>query len=275
MLDPEAGAVGGRREPPGPPAHASWPAGRFTNPVRLAVVDSTNRYLRDAAADGAPEGTVVIADEQLAGRGRRGRPWIAPAGSSLLCSVLFRPSGPPGRLHLVPTAVALGARDAALAVAGVEVDLKWPNDLLVGGAKLGGVLSEAVGEPPAVVVGIGMNLAWPAGWPPPGPLAEIVAGATTLERAAGRRVDRGELERVLLERLEQRYGVLETEEGRRRTMQEYRVACATIGRDVRVVLDRSACEGRAEAVADDGRLVDKLAGGERHLFDSADVVHLR
>ena len=275
MRDPRAGAVDDLAEPPGSGEQASWPAGRFTNPVRLAVVDSTNRYLRDAALAGAPEGVSVLADEQLAGRGRRGRSWVSPRGASVLVSVLFRPPAGATWVHLVPTAVALAARDAARDVAGVEVGLKWPNDLLVGDAKLGGVLAEVAGEPPAIVVGLGMNLAWPVGWPPAGELAALVEGATTLERAAGGRVERDRFEARLLERVGRRYDDLATGRGRRATLEGYRAACTTIGRDVRVVLGTCELEGRATGVADDGRLVVALAGGTTREFDAADVVHLR
>ncbi len=275
MEDPSADAVFEHAEPPGSGVQASWPGPPFTNPVRLAVVDSTNRYLRDAARAGAPEGAVVLADEQLAGRGRRDRTWAAPRGASLLCSMLFRPAPREGCSHLVPAVVALAARSSARRCAGVELALKWPNDLLAGEEKVAGILAELVGDPPAVVVGIGMNVSWPAGWPPPGELEQLVAGATTLERVAGRAVERAALEEALLHDVSARYAALSTEEGREQVRADYRAACSTIGREVRVELDASVVEGWATSVADDGRLVVELPGGATRAVDAGDVVQLR
>ena len=106
-------------------------------------IDSTNTYLRGEAADGAPEGLVAVADHQTAGRGRLDRRWESPPGANLLASVLLRPDCNPDDLHLCTGALGLAAVDACAEVAGVEAQLKWPNDLLVGGAKLAGILAEA------------------------------------------------------------------------------------------------------------------------------------
>ncbi|MCU1493021.1 MAG: biotin/acetyl-CoA-carboxylase ligase [Acidimicrobiaceae bacterium] len=275
MRDPDPSSDGDRSDRLGSGVHASWHGARFTNPVRLDQVDSTNRYLRDAALQGAPEGLVVIAEEQLAGRGRRDRSWIAPRGSSLLCSILFRPAFAPADWHLLPSIVGIAAVDTLAVLAGVEASLKWPNDVLVGDAKLAGILAEIVGTPPAVVVGIGMNVAWPKGWPPPGPLAVVAERATTVERAASRAVDREEICAAFLGSIERRYAALATADGRARAAADYRSACVTIGRKVRVLLDSSTVEGRAVDVGDDGRLVLELVGGGRQSFDAGDVVHLR
>jgi BirA family biotin operon repressor/biotin-[acetyl-CoA-carboxylase] ligase len=249
--------------------------GAFTNPVRLDRIDSTNRYLRDLALEGAPEGVVVLAEEQLAGRGRRDRTWTAPHGSSLLCSVLFRPRFGLRELHLLPSIVGLAALDALDAVAGVAAALKWPNDVLVGDAKLAGILAEIVGAPPAVVVGIGMNVAWPPGWPPDGELAELLGRATTVERAAGHPIGREQLCGSLLDSVGHRYAALATTAGRARASAEYRSRCSTVGRSVRLVLDSATIEGHAVDIDADGRLVVELADGEQRSFDAGDVVHLR
>jgi BirA family biotin operon repressor/biotin-[acetyl-CoA-carboxylase] ligase len=279
--DPDAPVIGDSPVRPDSGVQVSGHAERFTNPVRLRSVDSTNRYVRDEALAGAPEGLVVVAEEQTEGRGRRGRSWAAPRGSSLLCSMLFRPALAPGELHLLPSVVGLAALDAALAVAGVDAGLKWPNDVLVGEAKLAGILGELVGTgnlgtgPVAAVVGIGMNVAWPPGWPPPGPLAELTARATTLERAAGRPLDQEALLLALCSAVERRYRTLETAEGRAATSAEYRERCVTIGREVKVLLDGETVEGSALDFDDDGRLVVALRDGARRSFDAGDVVHLR
>jgi BirA family biotin operon repressor/biotin-[acetyl-CoA-carboxylase] ligase len=236
----------------------------------LDEVDSTNTYLRDQARRGAPEGLVVAADHQRAGRGRLDRRWESPPGANLLVSVLLRPGCEAEHLHLVTGAVALSGADACWEVAGVEPALKWPNDLLVGPSKLAGVLAEAEfvgGTLAAVVVGIGVNVAWPG---PEG------AGGTCLDdlRAAASPVDRRALLEHLLATLSVRRARLDDEPGRRGLADEIRRRCATLGQVVRVTLSGEEVTGRAVAIDDAGRLVVETADGRRSL-SAGDVVHLR
>ena len=155
-------------------------------PVRRDRLDQ--RLPARPGPPGAPEGTVAVADHQSAGRGRLDRRWEAPAGASLLVSVLFRPEFDPAELHLCTAAVALAAAEACRRVAGVGPVLKWPNDLLVGEAKLAGVLAEAElrrrsGCAVAVVVGLGLNVTGPV---PPGSGAPACAtSAADAGRPAG------------------------------------------------------------------------------------------
>jgi BirA family biotin operon repressor/biotin-[acetyl-CoA-carboxylase] ligase len=267
----------------------------FAAPLLLDEVDSTNRYLADAAREGAPEGAVVVADHQVAGRGRLGRRWHAPPGSGILCSVCFRPVLPPERRHVLSWAVALSARAAVRRSTGVEADAKWPNDLESGGRKLAGVLAEVVGAPdgpgrlpgvrwPAVVVGIGLNVNWPPGFPPSGSedpeLRRIEAEGAALNRLAGREIDRLSLLRAFLEELRERCaGLAAPDESRRagaiaRLEQEYRTACVTLGRFVRVTSTTGEWEGRAIDVDDEGALLVE-AGGTTVRVASGDVVRLR
>ncbi len=239
------------------------------------TVDSTNRWAADVAP-GAAGGLVVVADAQQAGRGRLGRSWVAPPSSSLLCSILLRPRLPPAELPLVTLALALAAREAIGRLASLEIALKWPNDLLFGEAKLAGILAELVEGPPgeaAIVVGIGVNLSWPEGFGSGSGERELLSSATTLA-AAGAVVTRRELLDALLEALSPRYRSLENAAGREALLTEYRRACVTIGRRVRVVQSHREWEGLAEGVDDHGRLV--VLGDEgRVTLDAADVVHLR
>jgi len=167
--------------------------------------------------------------------------------------------------------VALAAIDAAAVVAKVTPGLKWPNDLVVGEAKLAGILAEvqppAPGTPgpPAVVVGIGMNVSWPG---PPD-----VAGIS-LGQAAGRPVERDELAEALLDALAQRRGDLDDPGGRQRMVGEARARCVTLGRTVRVDLGSRSVHGRAVDVTDQGHLVLEGADGPI-LVAAGDVVHLR
>ncbi len=244
---------------------------------RFATVRSTNDWLLAAARSGGASGMVAVADHQDAGRGRLGRHWEAPPGSSLLVSVLLRPVAPPGELYPVTGSVALAAADACAAVAGVTPEVKWPNDLLVGNRKLAGVLAEtdpgAPGGRPgsvAVVAGLGCNVNWDG---PP--------GATSLRRCAGHDVDREALLAAYLEALGRRAGTLDDPAGRRAIVDELRSRCVTVGRPVRVSLGGGASAGGAHelvgtaaAIDDVGRLVVEH-GGRHTAVAAGDVVHLR
>jgi BirA family biotin operon repressor/biotin-[acetyl-CoA-carboxylase] ligase len=234
---------------------------------RLREVDSTNTYVRDLARHGDPAGLVAVADHQTAGRGRLDRRWESPPGANLLASVLLRPDLDGRDVHLCAGAVALAGADACREVAGVEPVLKWPNDLLLEGAKLAGVLAEAEfagSSLTAVVVGIGINVAWPG--PPE-------AGGTCLDDHA-QPVDRQVLLDHLLAALEPRCALLEDESGRRALADEVRERCGTLGQRVRVILPTEELLGRATAIDDAGRLVVDTAAGPRPV-SAGDVVHLR
>jgi len=260
---------------------ASSAAGRFTNLVRFAQVGSTSTVALELAAGGAPEGLVVVADHQTAGRGRLGRAWEAPVGTSLLCSILLRPGEAAllGSGFLLTACVALAARDAATDLYGVTCMLKWPNDLLVGDQKVAGVLAERTTSSreaaPGIVVGIGCNLrrldegAWPA-------------GGTSLEEASGGRlVERDRFLEVLLGALEPRYArLLEGADdlGLKEApwlVEEVHRASATLGRIVRVELPSGqVLEGQAVALRGDGRLIVAARSGEV-VVEAGDVIHLR
>ena len=224
---------------------------------RLAEVESTNRVALELARSGAAEGVVVVAGWQTAGRGRRDRTWEAEAGSSLLASVLLRPRLPLARAHLAVAAVALAAADACAAVAGFRPAVKWPNDLVVGDRKLAGVLAEVEGD--AVVVGVGVDVAADAPWPP---------GAVSAEEVAGRPVAVEALLVALLGALSSRYGDWPA------VASAYRRACTTVGRAVRVDLGDESFTGTAADVTDDGHLLVDVGTCLRTVA-AADVVHLR
>jgi BirA family transcriptional regulator, biotin operon repressor / biotin---[acetyl-CoA-carboxylase] ligase len=234
-------------------ARQALSATRFTDVRWVPETGSTNTDVLALARAGAPEGVVLVADHQTAGRGRLDRKWEAPRAASLLMSVLLRPQLPPARLHLATAVVALAARDGCAAVAGVTPGLKWPNDLVVDDRKLAGVLAEAVLDgdaASAVVVGIGVNVGW------------ALEGATRL----GDGVDRGALLVALLRALDSRYGDWD------RVAREHRAACVTIGRDVTVDTGTATIEGRAIDLSDDGHLVVVDRRGGRHTIAVGDVV---
>ncbi|MFT7836640.1 biotin--[acetyl-CoA-carboxylase] ligase [Saccharothrix sp. BKS2] len=238
----------------------------------VASTGSTNADLRAAAGSGAPDRTALIAGEQLSGQGRRGRGWVSPTGG-LYLSVLFRPVGVPAQRVPWLTLLAGVALVRAAADAGVRATLKWPNDLLVGGAKAAGVLAEVTADE-AVVLGVGLNVArLPADVEPgAGGLAP-----TSLADHAAAPVDRTELAVSLLRQLhdlEARWRGLAGDDPALR--EEYRAHCATLGHPVRVELARGvALLGTARDVADDGTLVVRDETGADHPVSAGDVVHLR
>ncbi|HWS45322.1 MAG TPA: biotin--[acetyl-CoA-carboxylase] ligase [Acidimicrobiia bacterium] len=236
---------------------------RFTAVRWFETIDSTNRYLLDAArgaepADTAeglpPEGIVVVADEQTTGRGRLGRTWVAPRGAALLVSVLLRPQLPPDRLHLVTLAAGLAALDA-LDELGVSCDpparLKWPNDVVSGERKLAGILAETDGAG-AVVVGMGLNVR--GDWFPP----ELRELATAVD------VDRAELLVAWLRAYDARLDALDA------VLADAAARSATLGRRVRVDLGHESFEGTARRLTDEGYLVV-----DERVVGAGDVVHLR
>jgi BirA family transcriptional regulator, biotin operon repressor / biotin---[acetyl-CoA-carboxylase] ligase len=246
---------------------------RFGDIRWLPSIDSTNRYVLDEAKAGAAEGAVVVADHQEAGRGRLDRDWVAPAGSSLLVSVLLRPDLPLERLHLLTSVVAMAAADACEAEAAVRAGLKWPNDLVVGARKLAGILAEACLEGPrarAVVVGLGLNVNW-------GDLmvgTSLAGRAVALDQLAGHEVDRGRLLVALLLGLEERYRALGTPDGQRAQAAEYRRRCTTVGRVVQVELPDESFTGTVADLTEDGQLIVDVGACFRTIT-AGDVVHLQ
>jgi BirA family biotin operon repressor/biotin-[acetyl-CoA-carboxylase] ligase len=148
---------------------ACLPSGRLAGPLRAyRSAGSTQALARRWAETGAPEGAVVLADHQTEGRGRRGRRWTAPPGAALLFSVVLRPPVPVARWPEIPLTAGCAVAEAVEDVTRLTVGLKWPNDVLVGGRKVAGILAEGVaGASPIVVLGIGVNVAQRGDdWPP-------------------------------------------------------------------------------------------------------------
>jgi BirA family biotin operon repressor/biotin-[acetyl-CoA-carboxylase] ligase len=241
----------------------------------VAETGSSNADLIAAAGAGAAEGTVLVAEVQTAGRGRLGRRWASPPRAGLTFSVLLRPSGVPAALlGWLPLLAGVAAASSVRAVAAVDATLKWPNDVLAGEKKLGGILAERAGT--AVVVGIGINV-WQA-------QADLPADAavTSLALAAGV-TGQGLRERLLaglLDELERRYDSWRHQPspgdadacGLR---QEYTHRCATLGREVTVAMPGTGpVTGTATGVDGAGRLEVRTAGGVVAV-SAGDVVHVR
>ncbi len=256
---------------------------RFSDIRSLGSLGSTNRHLLDLARAGAPDGVVVVADHQRQGRGRMGRSWVAPAGTSLLVSVLLRAGRVSDQLHLGGMVMGLAVADACQAEGGVAVWLKWPNDVTHGGRKLAGVLAEACLDGPrvaGVVVGAGVNVDWPAADERPRHTAgcasrdDLGGTAVSLSHLAARPIDKDQLLAALLGSLERRWADLETPAGRRAQVLEYRHRCATLGRLVRVEMVGESFTGTAVDVSPEGELLVDVGVCLRQV-SAADVVHVR
>ena len=236
---------------------------------------STNALVAERARAGGPEGLVVLAEHQTAGRGRLDRSWETPARSGLTFSVLLRPTVPAAAWPWLPL-LAGYAVSKALRAGGFDAAVKWPNDVLLGSGederKVAGILVERIETPtgPAAVVGIGVNVGMTADELP-------VPEATSLA-VAGEVPDRTDLLGDLLDTLWEAY--VAWQEGgaaaAERLATSYDAACATVGRDVAVSLPGGATlTGRAVEIDPDGRLVVAHGSGERTAVGAGDVVHVR
>ena len=220
----------------------------------LASTPSTMDVAAALVQQGAPAGTVVVADEQTAGRGRRGTSWASPPGAGLYCSYIARPSA--ANLSLLTLAAGVGVREGILASTGLAVDLKWPNDLILGRRKLAGILAEgqAIGTPAqAVIIGIGINVLT-SSYPP-----EVAVRATSLEGELGRVIDSHVLLESVRACLEVRLAQLDDTPGG--ILQAWRAASPN------AVGTRVSWDGKTGVTAgidDTGALlIDTSTGGER------------
>ena len=223
----------------------------------LAATGSTNAVVAERAHTGEPAGLVVVAEAQTAGRGRLDRTWTSPPRAGLTFSALVRPALPSEQWAWLPLLTGLAVASAVRERAELDAVLKWPNDVLIGGSKVCGVLVE-VPQPGAAVLGIGLNVTTRADELP-------VEGATSLALAGATTTDRGVLLRAVLRALTAALDDVDAARG------AYRRLCSTLGAPVRVELPGGRfVQGAAQEVDEDGRLVvDGTAYGV------GDVVHLR
>ncbi|WP_111766370.1 biotin--[acetyl-CoA-carboxylase] ligase [Nakamurella deserti] len=270
-MTPDDDAVAASRRPVDLAAvrDASTARGRWS--IRaVAETGSTNDDLAAAARSGAADGTVLISELQRAGKGRLGRTWTAPTGSGLTMSVLLSlPTVPVPRRGWIGALTGLSLAAAVRRVAGVDTSLKWPNDLLVDGAKCAGLLAEATAD--GVVVGFGLNVTLRREeLPRPDATSLLLAGASRWDRAV---IAAAVLDDLAL-RLD-RWTAAAGDPDRSGLRDDYRKVCATLGVPVRVELPGGgAVTGVARDVTVDGSLeVDTPTG--RRAFAAADVRHLR
>ena len=264
---------------------------RFNDVTWVIEIPSTNTALLERARQGALEGEVIIADLQTAGRGRRGRTWTAPAGTSLMMSILLRPpteSLPPSDASLATSALALAARNAVADLTDVNLEIKWPNDLVIdtpfdqhveadiGYRKVAGILTETLiqdASVDALVIGIGINTGW--GVVP----AELRSIATSLDVLSGSSIDRSALALKILQNLEVEYTSLLRPNGKQQLLQEVRKHSGTLGKQVRVQLGTEPkiqqIVGRAVDLDEHGQLILETENNEVQVIAAGDVEHLR
>ena len=260
-----------------------WHAVEVVERTGSTNADLLARARRGVPAGGAPEGIVLAAEEQTAGRGRMGRTWVAPPRAALTFSLLLRPAPvPPARRGWLALLTGVAVATAVTAATGVRTRLKWPNDVLASAAapgqaeaKLAGILAEASGD--AVVVGIGLNVsAGPAELPPPRPGA---LPATSLLMAGAQVTAREHLLTAILAAFEPRYLAWREAGGDQEgsgLRAEYTALSGTIGRLVRAEFPSGQpLSGLAVGVDGDGRLLVRPSSGAEFGVAAADVVHLR
>jgi len=231
-------------------------------------MDSTNALARTLAGQGAPEGTLVITEEQTAGRGRRGKSWVSPSGANLLFSVLLRPPMEGDRVFVLTMVLALAALKAVKTVAGLTALIKWPNDLYVGTKKLAGILTEFSVKGKQVdwaVLGMGMNV----GWHPEVPQASG-APATSLLEETGQRVSRSDLLLEILTGFEGLYR--DVIRGSMKALYDgWNQNCLVLGKDVVIESDTERIEGRVLRIDEFGALIIEDAKGHQRRILTGDV----
>ena len=232
--------------------------------VYFKEIDSTNRYAKKLAGQGAAHGTMVLADTQTAGRGRRGHSWISPAGSSISMTLILRPDVPPAQVAKISLLTALATANAIRRVTGLDVRIKWPNDIVAGGRKVCGMLMEMDATPEkvaSVVAGVGINV-HQTQFP-----EEIAHSASSLDLLAGRRISRADIVRAFLQEYERVWAL-----GDEAMMRAYRERSATIGQRVQVIGLNGTYTGTAQDVTESGSLLVRAdEDGEVREVLAADV----
>ena len=231
--------------------------------VYFPAIDSTNSWLKANAAPDAPEGMVALTDNQTAGRGRIGRQWKVMPHQQLTFSILTRPACPP---YFLMMASALAVATAIETVAGVTAGIKWPNDVLVSGKKVCGILIETSSA--MAIVGVGLNVN--------GSLAEdaeLCGFAATLQDVTGRRLSREQLAIAIISRFDELYSRLKTDglAAQQQIRQLWSDHLTMLGHPVRVLQNGTYIAGIAEAVDEDGALLVRGDDGVRHTITWGDV----
>ena len=222
-------------------------------------IDSTNQYAKRIAEEGAPDGTLVIADEQTAGKGRSGRTWVTPPAEAIAFTLLLRPELSPDRISMVTLVMGLAVTNAVNSLYGVSAGIKWPNDVVIKGRKLCGILTEMSAEVRQVnyiVIGVGIN-ANLTSFP-----EEIREIATSLRLELSRDINRAELIARVMAEFERLYAEFEAQGDLGAVMQEYNELCLNAGSKVRVLDPNGEYTGTSRGINSMGELLVETEDGK-------------
>lgn len=230
--------------------------------------DTTNNRARELALEGAPEGTLVVAEKQTAGRGRRGKVWESPLGTGIWMSLVLRPQIMPAEASVLTLLCGLATAEAIEAETGLSAGIKWPNDILINGKKAVGILTEMdceMSEVHFVIPGIGINVNTASFLP------EIAEIATSLYLECGKTVSRRRLVHRVLERLEEHYETFLRTGSFAAMLEDYRKHCITLGKEVHV-LGREPFFAEALDITPEGELLVRRAdNGKEEVVFSGEV----
>ena len=236
------------------------------------TVSSTNTIALELA-ERASEGAVVLADTQENGRGRLGRTWVSPPGVNLYMSVMLTPDIEPKNLTLLTLMSAVACSIALRRTTGLNISIKWPNDLTVRGRKLGGILTEVRTRGKgtiSAVVGIGININTDLQELPP----DIKEIATSIRRETGKISSRENIAAEILNEIDVWYGILKGS-NRDRILDTWKELNSTLGKQVRISTAEGSLTGFAEAIDDGGMLIVRLLSGQEKKISSGDLIELR
>lgn len=238
------------------------------NLIYLEETDSTNTRAKELGAAGAPHGTLVVAEKQNAGKGRRGRSWESPAGSSIYMTILLRPDFAPSQAPMLTLVMAHSIAGAIREQTQAEVGIKWPNDLVVNGKKICGILTEmnaGVGRIDYVVIGVGINVNT-EGFP-----EEIADKATSLYLELGKKQDRAKLIAAGMQRFEEDYEKFCAAGDLSPFVEEYNKILVNCGKEVRVLEPGNEYNARSFGIDASGELQVEKADGTREAVFAGEV----
>jgi BirA family biotin operon repressor/biotin-[acetyl-CoA-carboxylase] ligase len=237
------------------------------------TVDSTNTIAAGLAEKGVAEGVVVLADSQEKGKGRLGRTWVSPPGVNIYMSIITRPAIDIKDVTLLTITAAVGCTIALRRITGTNVTIRWPNDLIISGKKLGGILTEMKTDPDgkiSAIIGIGINVNVDIDVFPP----DVRKIATSVKNETGASYPRTEMIAEILNEIDKWYGILKGR-GKELLLSEWQRLTSTLGREVKVTVGKETFTGLAESLDDKGMLILRLPSGELKRISSGDLTILR
>lgn len=238
------------------------------NIIYHETLKSTNSLAKDLAAQAAPEGTIVLAEEQTAGRGRMGRHWLSPRYSNLLFSILLRPPMQPEAVFVLTLVLALATIDGVEAVGGLSAAIKWPNDLYVNEKKLGGILTEFSVKSQLVeyvVLGLGLNVNWN-----PDDKASVLYSATSIRAETGVKISRTDVLVEILKRFEAYYGEVASGE-LDKFYERWNQRSMILGNQVEIQTPEGRIQGKATRIDYSGALIIRDEHGQEQRVLCGDV----